>query len=305
MAADKTIADAKPNNWVDRWVPGRLKYLFRLGRFDRPIGIWLLLWPCWWGVLLATPADMSPDFTLFALFAAGAVAMRSAGCAYNDIVDRDFDAMVERTGGRPLASGNLTLLEGYLFTTLMGFIGLWVLINFNAFTIWLGMASLVLVGIYPFMKRVTYWPQAVLGLTFNWGALMGYAAITGTLALEAFFLYAAGFFWTLGYDTVYAHQDKEDDILVGVKSSALKLGENTASWLFVFYGLMIGFLLLTGIQAGLSLAYYSGLLFMALQLLWQVYHLRIDSPETCLRIFKSNFHIGWMVLASLALGKWL
>ena len=198
--------------WIDR-IPDRLRPFAVLARWDRPIGTWLLLWPCWWAVALAPGW---PDLKLLALFAIGAVAMRGAGCVINDLADRDLDARVERTRHRPLASGRLTTGEALAFLALQLLVGLLVLLSFNRFTILLGLASLPLVIVYPLMKRVTWWPQAFLGVTFNWGALVGWSAVTGDLAAPALTLYVAGFLWTLGYDTIYAHQDKADDAVIGV-----------------------------------------------------------------------------------------
>jgi len=216
-------ADASKDNWVDRFAPSRAKPYLRLMRADRPIGTWLLLLPCWQGLALAGAAVDAPlsTYLLYAfLFSIGAFVMRGAGCAYNDIVDREFDLQVERTALRPIPSGQISVRHAWTFLFALCLVGLFILLQFNALTITLGFSSLLLVSAYPFMKRITWWPQAWLGLTFNWGALMGYAAIAGKLSLAAILLYAAGIAWTLGYDTIYAHQDKEDDALIGVKSSA-------------------------------------------------------------------------------------
>jgi 4-hydroxybenzoate polyprenyltransferase len=308
MAADKTIektiADASPGNWVDRFVPGRIKYLFRLARFDRPVGTWLLLWPSYWGIVLATPAKTLPDPWLFLWFFLGSFLMRSAGCAYNDIVDRKLDALVERTTERPLARGHLTLNEARLFTALLVLLALWVLLQLRPFAILVAGASLALVAVYPFMKRVTYWPQVVLGLAFNWGVLVGWAAVQGRLGFEPLYLYAGAIFWTIGYDTIYAHQDKEDDILAGVKSSALILGENTPSWLFVFFALAVGFFVLTGVVNDLSIFYYLIVALVAVHFLWQVNNVRINDRDACLRVFRSNIYVGGVLLLGLILGKW-
>ncbi|MBL4618740.1 MAG: 4-hydroxybenzoate octaprenyltransferase, partial [Marinicaulis sp.] len=219
-AHSSATADTAPGNWVERMPPRAQPYL-RLIRADRPIGTWLLLIPCWWGLGLAAVAGFT-GLKLFyygALFAIGAFVMRGAGCAYNDIVDRDIDGQVERTALRPIPSGQISIKQASIFLGVLCFIGLIVLLQFNRTTIFLGLGSLALVAAYPFMKRVTYWPQAWLGLTFNWGALMGFTAASGRLSFGAVAIYAAGIFWTLGYDTIYAHQDKEDDALIGVKST--------------------------------------------------------------------------------------
>lgn len=303
MIESRIIADARVTNWVDRWAPQFLRPLLKLGRFDRPIGSWLLLWPCWWGISLATQQGTYPDFRLLGLFAFGAFAMRSAGCAFNDIVDRDFDNRVDRTEARPLASGQISLREAVLFLMLMCLLGLLVLMQFNTYTIILGLASLVLVVIYPFMKRITYWPQLFLGLTFNWGALIGWTAVTGSLGLEPVLLYIAGVFWTLGYDTIYAHMDKNDDILVGVKSTALRFGENTRAWLFVFYGLTLGFLVLVGINGDLMVIYYFGVIALLFHFKNQIEKLDIHDPANCLRVFKSNMIVGLLLFLGLAASK--
>ena len=300
MKKSKLIKDAKATNWVDRWAPKFLRPLLKLGRFDRPIGVWLLLWPCWWGIALATPQGEYPDYMLLGLFAFGAFVMRSAGCAFNDIVDRDFDSRVNRTEARPLVSGHVNLREAILFLTLMGVLGFMALIQLNTYTIILGAASLVLVAIYPFMKRVTYWPQLFLGLTFNWGALIGWTAVTGSLSIEPVLLYIAGVFWTLGYDTIYAHMDKNDDILVGVKSTALRFGENTRAWLFVFYGLTLGLLMLVGIKGDLSAIYYAGIVAILFHFKNQIENLDIHDPANCLKVFKSNILVGLFLFLSLA-----
>jgi len=301
----RVIADARPTNWVDRWSPQFLHPLLKLGRFDRPIGTWLLLWPCWWGIAVATPEGAFPDFRLLVLFALGALVMRSAGCAFNDIADRNFDNQVERTEARPLASGQVSLREAVLFFCLMCLLGLLVLIQLNTYTIILGVASLVLIAIYPFMKRVTYWPQLVLGLTFNWGALLGWTAVTGKLGLIPAILYTAGLFWTLGYDTIYAHMDKTDDILVGVKSTALKFGENTRAWLFVFYGMAVGLFVLVGLEAHMKPIYYFGIFAVVLHFRYQIEHLNIHDPSNCLRIFKSNLTVGLILFLSIVASKWI
>ena len=303
MAESHVIADANTANWVDRWVPEGMRPLLKLGRLDRPIGAWLLLWPCFWGISMATPMGSYPEFTLLVLFTIGAFAMRSAGCAFNDIVDRDYDAQVERTSRRPLASGQISLREAVMFLSLLGMVGFVVLQQLNYFTIILGFFSLVLVGVYPFMKRVTYWPQLFLGLTFNWGVLMGWSAVTGSLSMEPLYLYLAGIFWTLGYDTIYAHMDKNDDILVGVKSTALKFGENTRAWLFLFYGLSLGFFILAGIEIELNRIYYIGVIAVFFHFKHQIATLEIHNSENCLLTFRSNMYVGAMVFLSIVASK--
>ncbi|RMF11709.1 MAG: 4-hydroxybenzoate octaprenyltransferase [Alphaproteobacteria bacterium] len=291
--------DAVTGTWVDD-APAWLRPYLRLARADRPIGAWLLLWPCWWSLALANPrTSFLPYFVLFFI---GAFVMRAAGCVFNDIVDRDIDAGVERTRARPLASGRVSLPMAIVFLGLLLLVGLVILVQFNSLTIMLGVASLGLVAIYPFMKRITYWPQAVLGLTFNWGALMGWAAATGSLAPPAIALYIAGFFWTMGYDTIYAHQDKEDDVLMGVKSLALKLGEGSKAWIAAFYGLSIVFLGLAGALANLGPLFYVVLAFAAAHLIYQIIRVDIDDPDTCLEVFRSNRIFGWIVFAAIVFG---
>ena len=286
--------------WVER-LPARLRPYAVLARWDRPIGSWLLLLPCWWGVALS-PAW--PDPRLLALFALGAVTMRGAGCVINDLVDRDLDARVERTRQRPLASGRLGVRQALAFLALQLLVGLLVLLSFDGFTIVLALAVMPLVLVYPLMKRITWWPQACLGLTFNWGALVGWSAVTGGLALPALALYAAGFFWTLGYDTIYAHQDKADDALVGIRSSARRLGDATVPWLWAFYGITLALLALAAALNGASLLFYPALIPAALHLAWQIRTLDIDDPASCLRRFRSNRELGLLVFAAILAGHW-
>ena len=245
------------------------------------------------------------DFTGWdmALFAIGALVMRGAGCTVNDIADRDFDGKVARTAGRPIASGQVSVPQAFLFLALQLGIGLAVLLHFNPYTIALSAASLILVALYPFAKRVTYWPQFVLGLTFNWGALVGWTAVTGELALPAVVLYAAGILWTLGYDTIYAHQDKEDDVLVGIKSTALKFGATTGRWLTLFYGGTILLMAGSGYLAGLHWAFYAGLAAASLHLIWQVRTMDLDDAKNCLTRFKSNRDFGLIVLGAIVAGR--
>ena len=304
MTATST-PDAQPDGWLFRLTPPYAHPYLRLARLDRPIGSWLLLWPCWWSLALAAPAAGGhwPSLWLMALFALGAIVMRAAGCTYNDIVDKDLDAQVERTRSRPLASGALSTRQAWGFALGLALAGLVILLMLNGLAIWLGIASLALVAIYPFMKRITYWPQLFLGLTFNWGVLMAYAAETGKLGAPAILLYLAGIAWTLGYDTIYAHQDKEDDALIGVKSTALKLGARTPQWLFWFYGAM---LLLLWLAARLSdLGWGFGPLFIAVagHLLWQITRLDTEDPATCLRLFRANRETGGLVFLALLAGS--
>ncbi|MBI1365811.1 MAG: 4-hydroxybenzoate octaprenyltransferase [Alphaproteobacteria bacterium] len=297
-------ADADARNWVDRFAPGPAKPYLRLMRADRPIGTWLLLIPCWQGIALAA-AGGAPDWPQLlwfaALFAVGATVMRGAGCAYNDIVDKDFDAKVARTALRPIPSGQISLRAAWGFLAALCLVGLAVLLQFNPSAIYLGIGSLALVAAYPFMKRVTWWPQAWLGLTFNWGALLGFATVAGAVRAPAFALYAAGIAWTLGYDTIYAHQDKEDDALIGVKSSARALGRATKPALALFYSLVIAFFALAGALSHFGALYYAALLPAAAHFAWQIVRLDIDNPALCLAVFKSNRTAGLLLLAPLLL----
>jgi len=306
-AGNTPVSDARAGNWVDRYMPAKIRPYLRLSRADRPIGTWLLLWPCLWGVALAAAdrGDRLPDFKLLALFALGAVVMRGAGCTYNDIVDRDIDAKVARTASRPLPSGQVSLERAFAWLGIQLLVGLGVLMAFNATTIRLGLASLFLIVIYPFLKRITYWPQVWLGLTFNWGALLGWTAVTGSLGKPALWLYVAGIFWTIGYDTIYAHQDKEDDALIGVKSTAIRLAERTKFWLRVFYGFAWLSFLAAIVSAGAGFFAYVGLLFVGIHFLWQIRWLDIDLPHICLMIFKSNRDVGLILFAGLVFGLWL
>lgn len=294
--------DMPTDGWVDRLAPAAARPYLKLMRLDRPIGTWLLLFPCWWSIALA--GQPWPDLWLMALFALGATVMRGAGCTINDIADRDFDAKVARTAARPIPSGAVSLRQAFAFLVFQLLLGLTILAQLNGFAIALGLASMLLVVPYPFMKRITYWPQAWLGLTFNWGALLGWAAVTGGLAAAPVVLYVAGWFWTLGYDTIYAHQDKEDDQLVGVKSSALALGERTRPAVFAFYGVALALMATAGALADLSWPFYVLLAGGAgAQLVWQAWTLAIDDGGDCLSKFKSNRLFGWLVLAAVVAGN--
>jgi 4-hydroxybenzoate polyprenyltransferase len=305
MAMAKQGLDAAPSvmdrerGWIEH-LPERLRPYAVLARWDRPIGSWLLLLPGWWALALAPGG---PDLRLVALFALGAVAMRGAGCVINDLIDRDLDARVERTRQRPLASGRLGVPQALAFLALQSLVGLLVLLAFNRFAIGLALASLPLIVIYPLMKRITWWPQAFLGITFNWGALVGWAAATGELAAPALLLYAAGFFWTLGYDTIYAHQDKTDDALIGIKSTARRLGAATPRWLWGFYGVTLALLAAAGWSAGLGPGFYLLLVAVAGHFAWQIRTLELDEPRSCLRRFRSNRDLGLLVCLAILAGK--
>lgn len=294
-------SDISVGNWVDRWLPSSWRPFVRLGRFDRPIGIWLLMFPCWWGVALASPRWPDPWF--LALFAVGATVMRAAGCIVNDLADRDFDRRVARTATRPLASGAVTTRQALIMMTALSLIGLAVLVQFNRFTIAIAIASLALVAFYPFAKRITYWPQLVLGLAFNWGALVGWTAVRGGIDWPAMMLYLAGIFWTLGYDTIYAHQDKADDLIVGVKSTALRFGASTSCWLTLFYGATVTLLALAGLSAASeSWLFIAGLIVVAGHFAWQVITLDIDDASDCLAKFRANRIVGVLVFATIIVG---
>ena len=294
-------SDIRSGDWIDRYAPPPARPYLRLARVDRPIGIWLLMFPCWWSTALASPGWPDPWFLL--LFALGAAIMRGAGCALNDIADRNFDARVARTASRPIASGAISVRSAVFFMAALSLAGLAVLVQFNTFAVVLGAASLLLVAFYPFAKRLTDWPQAVLGLTFNWGALLGWAAVRGDLGWPAVALYVAGLAWTLGYDTIYAHQDKEDDVIVGVRSTALRLGAATKPWLCGFYAAATALLALAGWLAGLGGAFWPALAVVALHFAWQIFRLDIDDPQRCLALFKSNAHAGLLVFLAILLGR--
>ena len=282
---------------IERAVPAFARPFVALARLDQPVGVWLLLWPCLWSIGLAS--DGLPDVTLLVLFTAGAFVMRAAGCTLNDIFDRDFDARVERTQRRPLPSGAIGMRGAVAFMAVLLAAGLAILLQLNLFAICLGAGSLLLVVLYPLMKRITYWPQAFLGITFNYGALLGWAAVQGGIGWPAGLLYAGGIAWTLGYDTIYAHQDKEDDLLIGVKSSALALGERTRPWLIVFYVAAVAGLAGAGAAAAMAWPYYVGVALAALVLGWQALRVRIESPPDCLAKFKANGWVGLLVFAGI------
>lgn len=302
LRGDK-VADAVAGNWVDRLAPQAMRPYLRLARFDRPIGSWLLLYPCWWSLALATLASgfAYPSPWLALLFFIGSFAMRGAGCTWNDIVDRDYDAGVQRTRSRPIPSGQVTVKQAVMFMGLLLLAGLVVLLNLNLFTIWLSISSLGLVAIYPFMKRFTFWPQLVLGLTFKWGALVGWAALRGTLEMPAVLLYAGCVLWTIGYDTVYAHQDKEDDLAMGLKSTAIRFGEASSRWITGFYAGALVLWIAAVAMAGGGVITFAGLGAVACHFAWQIGTLRIHEPDNCLHRFKSNRHVGAMFLAAIIL----
>ncbi len=295
------VADST-GNWVDGLAPSWMRPYLRLSRLDRPIGSWLLLIPCWWSLALAAiGAGAQVNLWYALLFFIGAFAMRGAGCTWNDIVDRDLDALVERTRSRPIPSGQVSVTAAGVFLGLQSFIGLAVLLQFNRFTQLVGFASLGIVAIYPFMKRFTYWPQVVLGLAFSWGALMGWPAVFARLDAPALLLYAGAIAWVVGYDTIYAHQDREDDALIGIKSTALLFRERTKPMLAVFYALAAVLIAIAGWSAGGGAILAVGTLAFALHLAWQIVRLDIDDPLRCLAVFKSNRDAGLILFAAMAL----
>ena len=285
--------DIAATGWVARLPPGWRAYAL-LARLDRPIGVWLLFLPGLWSIALARPGPARAA-TLIALFALGSLLMRSAGCAVNDMWDRDMDRLVTRTATRPLASGALRMRHATWFVAALLAASLVILLQLNGLAQLLGVASLLLVALYPLAKRVTWWPQAVLGLTFGWGAPMGYAAATGRLDATAAALYAAAFAWILGYDTIYAHQDREDDALIGVRSTARLFAGSTRPFLVACYGATIGLLALAGWLAGAGPWLFAALCIPAAMLAWQVTTLDVDDPAGCLRRFKANRDVGLVI----------
>lgn len=315
MSADKANAfpsalpDAAPRNFVERFLPVGLHPYAQLARWDRPIGWWLLLLPCWWSTALAgQAASRPPDVVHLVLFWIGAVAMRGAGSTWNDILDRDLDAKVARTRGRPLPSGAVTLFQASAFLALQLLAGLFVLLCFNLFSIILGFAAMAPVLVYPLMKRITNHPQIVLGLAFSWGALMGWAGSFGSLSAPPMLLYAAAILWTVGYDTIYALQDIEDDAIVGIGSTARAYGDNAAWFVGFCYASAV---LLTGLSLGFNhsgIVSFVTLAAFAAHLCWQVAGLRLDQPMVALRFFRSNRDAGLILFAGLSLDavlRWL
>ncbi len=295
------VADAT-GNWVDGLAPPVPRPYLRLARLDRPIGSWLLLMPCWWSLGLAgMRTEHFPSLSYILLFFIGAFAMRGAGCTWNDLVDRNLDGLVERTRSRPIPSGQVSVAQATVFMVAQALIGFLVLIQFNRFTVLTGLISLLVVLIYPFMKRVTYWPQIFLGLAFSWGALMGWPAAFGRLDAPALVLYAGSIAWVIGYDTIYAHQDREDDLLIGIKSTALLFGERTRPMLASFYAVAVVLIGIAGLMAGGSLIFTLGLIAFAGHLAWQVLRLDINDSAHCLKLFKSNRDAGLILFAGMLL----
>ncbi|MGY8667954.1 4-hydroxybenzoate octaprenyltransferase [Bradyrhizobium sp. UFLA05-109] len=294
------VADST-GNWVDTLAPQWARPYLRLSRYDRPIGSWLLLMPCWWSATLA--AGVARDIRhlplTIVLFFIGALVMRGAGCAWNDITDRDLDAKVERTRSRPLPAGQITVKQALAFLVAQALIGLAVLLQFNRFAVMTGIASLVIVAIYPFMKRVTWWPQVFLGLAFSWGALMGFAVTFARVDLTALVLYAGSIAWVIGYDTIYAHQDAEDDALIGVKSTARLFAAHTHQALIMFYGLAVMLIGVALASADVLWPAWLGLAAFAAHLAWQIRRLNISDPTLCKRLFYSNRDAGLLLFAGL------
>ena len=325
------LPDAAPSNWVDRHAPAAVQPWLKLGRFDRPAGIWLLMLPGWQGAALAAAMDGKlPDLLLLAKIFVGAALMRAAGCAFNDIVDRDFDAKVARTAMRPVASGQISVRQAWGFIVVCSLISLGLLLSMTPLAVGLGVLSLALVAGYPFMKRITWWPQAWLGLTFNWGALLGFAAATGSvsaygwlaaqaggaglvpaeqleigrLSLAAALLYASGIFWTLGYDTIYAIQDLEDDALAGIKSSTRRLGANVQKGVLVFYVLSFALALAAAWAGGLGPLFLPLAALFGMHLSRQAARIDVNDGPLALALFKSNHLAGLLFFLALAAGAW-
>lgn len=296
------VADSV-GNWVDNRAPLWTRPYLRLARFDRPIGSWLLLMPCWWSAALAAGVarDVSGLPLTVLLFFIGAFVMRGAGCTWNDITDRNLDTKVERTRSRPIPAGQVSVTQAFVFLVLQALVGLGVLLQFNRFAILTGIASLAIVAVYPFMKRITYWPQVTLGLAFSWGALMGFAVTLGRLDPAALVLYAGSICWVIAYDTIYAHQDTEDDVLVGIKSTALLFGDKTKFALTIFYSAAVVLIGLALWLAGAGWPAALGLAAFAAHLVWQVRRLDISDSALCLRIFKSNRDAGLLLFAMLVI----
>jgi 4-hydroxybenzoate polyprenyltransferase len=308
------VADAPRRNWVDRFAPDWALPYLRLSRADRPIGTWLLLLPCWWGLGLAAAGDgwRLWDVWIALGCAAGAWLMRGAGCTWNDITDRDFDAAVARTRSRPIPSGQVSVRQALVWMFAQMAVAGAILFSYNAMTIMLGLSSLGLVAIYPYAKRFTWWPQLFLGLAFNWGVIVAYTAHRGAPDLPAVILYVAGIAWTLFYDTIYAHQDKEDDVLIGVKSTARLFGDATARWLAWFMVLTVTLMTLAILLALLPTAQGAKLLTaliapwaMGWHLLWQTRRLDINNPANCLSTFRSNRDSGLIAALFLAIAAFV
>lgn len=312
---DGRVADATTLNWVDRFAPRWSRPYLRLSRADRPIGTWLLLIPCWWGLALAIAADPQggtlEDVRIAIVCAIGAFLMRGAGCTWNDISDRKIDAQVARTRSRPIPSGQVSVKQAAGWLVLQLLISLLILITFNLLTIVLGVLALVPVIIYPFAKRFTWWPQVFLGIAFNWGALLAWTAHNGSLGWPPVLLYLSGIAWTLFYDTIYAHQDKEDDALIGVKSTARLFANATPKYLLVFMILsvcLMAFAVIMALSSGSPIPLLLGITAawaFGLHMFWQMRQLNIDNPDVCLKLFRSNRDTGLIAAAFLAIAALL
>ena len=302
-APDAPLPDALSGHWVDTRAPRGLRPYLKLARIERPIGWQLLLLPCWWAAGLAAIASGSPLPNPWhcLLFLIGAIVMRGAGCTFNDIIDRKLDAQVARTRGRPLPSGQVSAKAAAVFMVALSFVGLAVLLQFNRFTIVAGIASLVIVAIYPFMKRITNMPQFVLGLAFSWGGLLGWSAVFGRLDAPAFLIYAAAVVWTVGYDTIYAMQDIEDDVIAGIKSSARYFGAYGREAIALCFALAVVLAGLAAWMAGGGPIAFAGLAAFAGHLGWQVTRLKGASAQRALSLFRSNWHAGLLLAAGFAL----
>ncbi|MEO6606997.1 MAG: 4-hydroxybenzoate octaprenyltransferase [Aestuariivirga sp.] len=297
------IADAKRGSFVGA-LPANVVPFAQMMRLDRPIGWWLLLLPCWWGLLLSQLAngERQPNWWIAALFLVGAIVMRAAGCIVNDLADRDIDAKVERTRNRPLASGRVSIKAALVLLGLLLAVGLAILLQFNTFTVLTGIASLLIVAIYPLMKRITYYPQFVLGLAFNWGALLGWTAMRGKIELPAILLYLGGISWTMAYDTIYAHQDKEDDAIVGVKSTALKFGDSSIFWLAGFFALALNLIDFSLWQVKAPWPAHAGVFAAACHALWQLKRFDGNDSTCCLKLFRANRIFGLLIVCGLLIG---
>lgn len=278
----------------------KLKHYIELMRLDKPVGIYLVLWPALWSIAFADPEF--EQLWLYFVFTVGAVIARSAGCIVNDMMDRKLDAKVERTKNRPLACGKISLNSALILTLLLSLVGGLLLITLSSTAVIMGAAVILPITFYPLMKRITYWPQAFLGLTINWGALVGWAAVKDSVGIPAILLYIGCVFWTLGYDTIYSHQDKKDDLHAGIKSTALKLGDKTKQYLILFYMLAIFFFWLVGIFLKVNLWYHILIIVAIIHFMWQLLYLDTDSPEKCLRVFKSNGYFGLIIFVAALVG---
>ena len=306
MSETTKIADTVQASWVEN-LPASLIPYAQLMRLDRPMPMWLLLLPCWWSLMLAqiSLGGGMPDLWKGFLFLVGSIVMRGAGCTLNDIVDRDIDAKVRRTSARPLPAGLISLRGAFIFLGAQLLVGLYIIFQFNHLTIITGIASLAIVAIYPFMKRVTYWPQVVLGLAFNWGALLGWMSIYNSFALPPLLLYLGGISWTLAYDTIYAHQDKDDDALIGVKSTALRFGDATIYWLVLFFGLALVLIDASLWFVSAPLLAHVGVAGAALHAAWQITQFDGNNSAVCLKLFRANRMFGVIILVGLLIGSFI